>query len=235
MQNEIIKTMALQVLRQMIESMSSSSFLSLMVDETTDISNKEQLVVCIRWVDKKLQPHEDFIGLYHVESTQSSTLVSTIHDVLQRVNISITKLRGQCYDGASSMSGHKNGVAAVLQSEEPRAVYTHCYGHALSLACSDAVKNCKIMKDALDTSYELIKLVKKSPRRDAILQKLKEQMPNDSPGIRVLCPTRWTVRAQALHSILANYEVLQSLWDESLEIVKDTEMRSRIQGVSSFI
>ena len=190
MQNEIIKTMALQVLCKVIEPIYSSPFLSLMVNETTDISNKEQLVVCIRWVDKSSQPHEEFIGLDHGESTQSSTLVSTIHNVLQRVNISITKLRGQCYDGASSMSGHKSGVAAVLQSEEPRAVYTHCYGHALSLACSDAVKNCKIMKDALDTSYELIKLVKKSPCCDAIFQKLKEQMPNDSPGIRVLCPTK---------------------------------------------
>ena len=230
MQNEIIETVALQVLRQVIESISSSPFLSLMVGETTDISNKEQLVVYIRWVDKNLQPHEEFIGLYHVESTQLSTLVSTIHDVLQSVNTSITTLRGQCYDGASSMSGHKSGVAAVFQIEEPRAVYTHCYRHALSLACSDAVKNCKIMKDALDTSYEMIKLVKKSPRRDAIFQNLKEQMPNNSPGIRVLCSTRWTVRTQALHSILANYELLQILWDGSLEIVKNTEMRSRIQG-----
>lgn len=233
MQNEILKTMALQVLRKVVDSISLSPFLSLMVDETTDISNKEQLVVCIRWVDKSLQPHEEFIGLYHIDSTQSSTLIATIKDVLQRINISIAKFRGQCYDGASSMSGHRSGVAAVLQGEEPRAVYTHCYGHALSLACSGAVKNCRIMKEALETSHELIKLVKKSPRRDSLLQKLKEQMPNDSPGIRVLCPTRWTVRAQALHSILANYEVLQILWDESLEIVKDTEMRSRIQGVSS--
>ena len=227
-QNEVLKTTALQVLRQVIESISSSPFLSLMVDETTDVSNKEQLVVCIRWVDKSLQPHEEFIGLYHIESTQSSTLLTTIHDVLQRMNISITKFRGQCYDGASSMSGHRSGVAAVLQSEEPRVVFTHCYGHALSLACSDAVKNCKIMKETLDTSYELIKLVKKSPHHDAILQKLKEQMPNDSPGICVLCPTQCTVRVQALHSIIANYEVLQILWDESLEIVKDTEMRSQI-------
>ena len=105
MQNEIIKTMAL---RQVIELISSSLFLSLMVNQTTDNSNKEQLVVCIQWVDKSLQPHEEFIDLYHVESIQSSTLVSTIHNVLQRVNTSITKLRGQCYDGASSMSGHKS-------------------------------------------------------------------------------------------------------------------------------
>ena len=89
------------------------------------------------------------------------------------------------------------------------------------------------MRDALDTSYELIKLVKKSPRRDATLQKLKEQIPDDSPGICVLCHTRWTVRAQALQSIITNYEVLQVLWEESLDFVKDTEMSSRIQGVAS--
>ena len=89
------------------------------------------------------------------------------------------------------------------------------------------------MRDALDTSYEIIKLVKKSPRRDAILQRLKEQIPEESRGIRVLCPTRWTVRAQALQGIIVNYQVLQMLWQELLDFVKETEMRSRIQGVSA--
>jgi len=44
---------------------------------------------------------------------------------------------------------------------------------------------------------------------------------------------RWTVRALALQSIIANYEALQALWEESLTFVKDTEMKSRIQGVAS--
>ena len=91
--------------------------------------------------------------------------------------MSITKIRGQCYDGASSMSGIRGGVATKIQKEEPRAVYMHCYGHALNLACSDAVKKCKLMRDAMDTAYELIKLIKKSPRRDAAFQKLKEKLP----------------------------------------------------------
>ena len=41
------------------------------------------------------------------------------------------------------------------------------------------------------------------------------------------------MRADALHSIVANYAVLQALWDESLEFVRDAEMRSRIIGVST--
>lgn len=72
-------------------------------------------MICFWWVDKALEAHEEFIGLYLVESTQSAVLVAVIHDVLQRLNVSITKLVGQCYDGASAMSGCQGGVATQLQ------------------------------------------------------------------------------------------------------------------------
>lgn len=82
------------------------------------------------------------------------------------------------------------------------------------------------MKGALDVAFEITKLVKKSPRRDAIFSKLKKEIAPAAPGVRVLCPTRWTVRADALHSIVENYEVLNKLWVESLEVVGDTEMKA---------
>ena len=129
--------MALQVLREVVKSISLSPFLSLKSDETTEFSNKEQLIVCIQWVDRSLQPHEEFIWL----STQSSTLKAIIHDVLQRMNTSIIKFRDQYYDRASSMSWCQSGVAAVLQSEGPKVVYTYCYDHALSFAYCNAVQN----------------------------------------------------------------------------------------------
>ena len=52
-------------------------------------------------------------------------------------------------------------------------------------------------------------------------------------GVRALCPHRWTVRAQLLRSILDNYEALCTTWEKAIEIAKDTEMKSRIIGVSS--
>ena len=58
-------------------------------------------------------------------------------------------------------------VAKSIMDEEPRAVYTHCYGHSLNLAASDAIRNSKLMKDALDTTHEITKLIKFSPRREA--------------------------------------------------------------------
>ena len=75
------------------------------------------------------------------------------------------------------------------------------------------------MKSALDTTHEISKLLKYSPRRDVLFKGLKSQLAADSPGIRTLCPMRGTVRADSLASIISNYTVLQELWDECVELV----------------
>ena len=205
-QNDLLKVMAMHVMRDIRSCMQQSPFLALMMDETTDISNNEQTTIVIRWVADNLEVHEEFLGLYHVPSIDAHTLTTVAKDTLVRMNLPLSKLHGQCYDGASTMRGARSGVATRIYEEEPRAVYTHCYGHSINLAASDAVKESKLMRDALDTTYEITKLIKYSPRREAIFCNLKQESDtstvNPSPGIRVLCPTRWTVRANSLASIV---------------------------------
>ena len=89
------------------------------------------------------------------------------------------------------------------------------------------------MGDSLDTAREITKLIKDSPCSDDIFTKLKAEISLGAPGIRALCPTRWTVRADSLQGILANFETLQSVWEEALEYVKDNDMKARIRGVST--
>ena len=79
-QNEILKTMALHILRQVPDSVRSAPFFATMVDETTDASNKEQVVLCCRWVDGNLEAHEDFVGLYQTESREALVLLHTLRD-----------------------------------------------------------------------------------------------------------------------------------------------------------
>ena len=40
-----------------------------MGNKKVDTSNKEQLVLCIRWVDDDLQVQEDFIGIHKTPNT----------------------------------------------------------------------------------------------------------------------------------------------------------------------
>ena len=86
------------------------------------------------------------------------------------------------------------------------------------------------MKDCLDTCYELVKLIKISPKREAMLRGIKEELDSSSPGVRTLCPT---VRADSLASIITNYSYIQLLWETAVNGACDTEMKARIHGVDS--
>ena len=83
------------------------------------VSNQEQDVIVLRWADDQLNPCEEFLGLYAVPSIDLSTLVSVIKDTLACMNLSLMKLHGQCYDGASNRRGARRGVANQLQDIEP--------------------------------------------------------------------------------------------------------------------
>ena len=128
------------------------------------------VVKVLWWVDDELNVHKEFMGLYEVPSIEASSLVFVIKDTLVRMNLSLAKARGQSYDGASNMSGIRSGVAKQIQDEEPRALFTHWYGHSLSLAASDTIKKCNTMKE---TTHETTKLVKYSPRRENLFRDIK--------------------------------------------------------------
>lgn len=137
------------------------TLITLMMDETTDVSNKEQSVMVLRWVSEDFEVNEEFLGVYNVPTIDAATLTGATKDALCRMNLPLSKLKGQCYDG--TMSGAKNGVAKKIQEEEPRAVYTHCCGHSVNLATCDAVKQSKPIKNALEKTHEIMKLIKYSP------------------------------------------------------------------------
>uniref|UniRef100_A0A1X7UCI8 Uncharacterized protein n=1 Tax=Amphimedon queenslandica TaxID=400682 RepID=A0A1X7UCI8_AMPQE len=91
----MIKVMAQKVLQDIIEDFQTSSFLTVMADETTDAINNEQVTLIICWVTKALEVHKEFGKI-------DSNKLTAVKDVLLRTNLSIHKFRRQCYDGASS-------------------------------------------------------------------------------------------------------------------------------------
>ena len=131
------------------------------------------------------------------------------------------------------MCGIKNGVSNTTLSEKQKAFFTHCLGHALNLAVGAMVKNVRFLKDSMGTTYEISNLIKISPKRDAMLQKIRKDISLEYPGFRILCSTRCTVRAESMKSILDNCVALQQVWDESLYGNLELEIKGRIIGVKS--
>ena len=79
------------------------SFYTITADETADISNKEQLVICICWVDENFVVHEDFLGIHLLERTTADDIVFIIKDALLRINPKIQNACGKCYDGTATI------------------------------------------------------------------------------------------------------------------------------------
>ena len=240
-QNEILKELALTILPDVVEAIKAADFFSIMLDESGDVSNKEQAVFCVRWIDENLTPYEDFLGLYEMEKTDADSIVRIIKDSLLRFGFDKEKLRVQCCDGLRTMMRKKTGVSKQIKDDvQPLALSTHCYAHSLNLACGDWMKNCSVVSKSLATSYEITKLVKFSPKRDSHLRKIhKEEYYDDNEyndmliTVRLFSETRWTVRAGFLSSIYENYKELDQLWTWCLDVYKDTESKARVNGVQS--
>lgn len=149
------------------------------------------------------------------------------------MNLEIKDGRGQCYDGAATMSGKVNGVATQFKLENEKMLFTHCYGHALNLAIKDACNKIECLKEAFDSTKEICKLVKKSPQRDTKLAEIRSATKNQEKSVHAFCPTRWTIRAETLRSMIENHSELMRLWEWSIDNLKDTEMKARVIGVSS--
>ncbi|XP_028412593.1 zinc finger MYM-type protein 1-like [Dendronephthya gigantea] len=145
--------------------------------------------------------------------TDAKTLTSTLKDVLLRCNLLLSQCRGQVYDGASNMAGHISGVSTRITREEPRALYVHCLAHSLNLCLQDCASSCDCVNNALSLASELARLIRASPKRLGLFKKIKAEMNLQTPGIKPLCPTRWTVRTGALDAIIRNYEVIYTELD----------------------
>ena len=71
-----------------------NGFFSILVDESSDISVKEQMSLVLRYVNKKGTIIEWFLGIVHVASTTALSLKCAIEYLLCEHNLSLSNLRG---------------------------------------------------------------------------------------------------------------------------------------------
>ena len=61
-----------------------------------------------------------------------------------RCSLPISQCGGQAFNGASNMSGIRNGVQALIKGEEARALYVHCLAHSLNLCVQEVTKSVSL-------------------------------------------------------------------------------------------
>nr|XP_016460368.1 PREDICTED: uncharacterized protein LOC107783855 [Nicotiana tabacum] len=117
-QKDIVSACAQETVKAIIDDLDGDYF-EILVDESKDISHHEQMALALRYVDKKGQVNEPFIGLVRVSDTFAKSLKEAVLPFLMKHSLSPSKIRGQGYDGGSNMQEKLNGLKALILQETP--------------------------------------------------------------------------------------------------------------------
>jgi hypothetical protein len=70
-----------------------------LIDEASDVFDKEQMVVVLRSDDKRGLILERLVGVVHVKETSAICLKTALQKLFVDIGLSLKQVRGQCYDG----------------------------------------------------------------------------------------------------------------------------------------
>ena len=221
-QKDLVRACAIETVDAITKDM-EGAFFSLLVDGARDSSTKEQMAVVLRYVNKKGEAIEKFLGVQHVSSTTSSSLEEAIEGLFATTNLSMSKLRGQGYDGASNMKGELNGLKTKILNKYPQAFYIHCFAHQLQLALVFVAKENEDVANFFINASSLVNLIGSSCKRhDAFREKQQEQIQkaldlgnletgrglNQESSLMRPCDTRWNSHCGTIVSIIVMFEAV---------------------------
>ncbi|PNX86613.1 repressor of the inhibitor of the protein kinase-like protein, partial [Trifolium pratense] len=219
-QKKLLEIIASRVRKHIREEIGDSKF-CILVDEARDESNKEQMALVLRFVDKFGLIQERFFDVAHVKDTTALTLKKKVCDILSRHKLDVSNLRGQGYDGASNMRGEWNGLQALFMKDCPYAYYVHCFAHRLQLALVTASREITPVNEFFEKLTYVVNVVCSSPKRHDELQEaqLREiehlleideiitgKGQNQIGTLKRAASTRWGSHFNSICSLMNMYE-----------------------------
>ena len=184
----------------------SSQFIAILADESTDIRTRNELSLCLRFVENG-DAIETFLRLEQVKSTQAETIKDAIKIILKNANIPLERVFWMAFDGAANMSSRLNDVQAKLKCELlTNAHYIHCRSHLLNLAAANVARDIKPLQGIFSSFNSLWKFFHNSPLRHNKLVEVKQVLHDPILELVRVGDTRWTSNYRAVRAVRASLE-----------------------------
>ena len=202
----------------MKELFQSARYISLLVDENTDIKTEKKLLIYGGFVNTKtLDAQTHFISNMKVSDISVTADVVTTHlcKILEDFDIEIQKIYGFGSDGASLMTGCKNGVATHMKNKNPVLITIHCLANRLNLASSQAADKIPYLKDVFQKIMtDLYYYFSKSTARTSSLIVMQNILDEPQMKIKEIHAVRWFAFYDALQTIYKCWTSLVSFFVE---------------------
>lgn len=202
-----------------IQQATQAGCYGILMDEVSDISVLELLVTFIQYVHDG-EVKTNFLFVEDLLKASSSADANTIYTVattkLLSLKLELNKLASIVTDGASVMTGHKSGVAALLKERVNKSlINVHCLAHRLALSCTDTAKDIKYITTVQNWMKQLWKYFENSPKRTALYLKVQIEVKKLSVPDKVskkahkklkkACSTRWLSFDASTQPVYADY------------------------------
>ena len=190
-QNELLNVMGRHIVLQgIIKEIEQAKLYSIMADEVTS-HNTEHLAICVRFVDIENNVRKEFMTFLKLERTTGEYVAQKMVTFLKSVDLPIENIRGQGYDGASSMSSERVGLQARIKNISPFATYIHRSSHQPNLVISQYCLKFVMFLIEFET---VVIFFLASPKRNGLLDhnvSNKVQHIGTRKALPDLCKTHW--------------------------------------------
>ncbi|XP_016164910.1 zinc finger MYM-type protein 1-like [Arachis ipaensis] len=251
-QKDIVRAAASETTKVIIDDLGDDLF-AVLVDEARDISVKEQMAVCLRYVNKEGIVIERFLGLVHISSTNALSLKVALESLLIKHNLSLARIRGQGYDGATNMQGEFNGLKSLILNENACAFYVHCFAHQLQLALVVVAKKQVEIALLFNLLASLCNIVGVSCKRKDMLRESQMQKTivalqngdvssrhglNQETTLKRTSDTRWGLHYGTILSLISIFssvvEVLEVIEEDGNNLEQRVEACQLLNHIQSF-
>lgn len=199
----------------------ASPFVSVLIDESTDVSTSENMIIYMIYLHEGLAV-VSYAGLVHVPDIDAESITNTLLGFFEQNGLELAKIIGFCSDGASVMTGWKNGVAARLKRLNPFIQSVHCIAHRLALCSADAAQDLDYQSGAEVTINEISSYFNRSGKRTVSLKALTAELDISRSKIVKSGKTRWLSRGMAINAICTLFAALVHLFAADGEAVAQT-------------
>ena len=166
---------------------------ALQVDESTDISDKPQLLAFICFTDGNQIINQFLCCKEKSLTTRGQDVFNILSAYLEKWNLSWNSFVGICTNGAPCMVSNIKGFVSLVQRKNPNVVQTHCFLHREVLVSKTIAEE---LNQVLKQVVEIVNFIKTRPLKSRLFEKICVDM--DSQHIRSILHTkaRWLSRGK---------------------------------------
>ncbi|XP_042423393.1 zinc finger MYM-type protein 1-like [Zingiber officinale] len=196
-QKDIVRACATEIINVIIKDIGNSLF-SILVDESRDVSMKEQMSVVLYYVDSSGHINELLIGIEHVTSTTTLSLKAAIDKMFAKYNLSISNLQ--------------LALIAVAKKNLPISNFFRIVGDVVNVVGSSCKRSDLLKEKHSDFIVEALERGKISSGRGL----------NQETTLQRAGDTRWGSHYNSLNSLISMFAAVSDV----LEMISEDDSSS---------